>query len=342
MGKKNDLLSKLGTSTTTNTKKTATTEMKNVIQDMLSNESVENVIKFKKTEYISYDKIDMYENNNLSLNNINELKAQISQMGLLEPLIVVKNNGDRYLLISGHRRLTAIKELYDESKWNSEKFVECKVLKLNELPISGSDQMKIELLNLTANEHRIMTEADQYSITIRWNNIINEYRNAGIKVITLQNNDGQFIEKNIAGERTADIVSEATSLGASKIKEITRIEKNGSEKLKNSVMEGKISIHSAAVASQLSKENQDLMLEEALTKSDKVELNQVASHQKKINNEKAKPTENLPTGYVNSSIFKEDIKSISTLLKKSAITFTETDYQKYTEAINTLKVLFRA
>jgi ParB family chromosome partitioning protein len=46
----------------------------------------------------------------LELNNIDELKESIKSLGLIQPLTVKKDN-DKFVLIYGHRRLQALKEL---------------------------------------------------------------------------------------------------------------------------------------------------------------------------------------------------------------------------------------
>lgn len=340
MANKNSLMAKLKAPETSKAK-TSNDTSPNVINNILSQESVQNVIKYKKTEFISIENISAYENNRLSIDNIEELKQQIQQVGLLEPLVVIKQSEDDYLLISGHRRLTAIKELSSEGNWNPNNVVECKIIKLDELSISGTDEMKIELLNLTANEHRNMTEADEYNMTLRWTEIIQKFRENGINVITIKNKNGEVIEKNIKGERTSAIVSDAMGLGTTKVKEITKINAYGSDKLIETLEADKISIHTAAMAANLPKEEQDAFLEEVLTKSDKIDSKSVEEHQSKINRTKKAPTQDIPTGYINTDIFKDDIKEISKQLKKSAITFSEEDYSKYQEALTTLKGLFR-
>lgn len=53
-------------------------------------------------------------NESLSIDGIEELKENIKENGLKTPLSVVNNNDGTFRLIAGHRRLEAIKKLYEE------------------------------------------------------------------------------------------------------------------------------------------------------------------------------------------------------------------------------------
>lgn len=67
----------------------------------------------EQIEYIDIDKIDADANNFYAMNGINALMANIELIGLQQP-IRVRPNPDapgRYIVVSGHRRLTAFQQL---------------------------------------------------------------------------------------------------------------------------------------------------------------------------------------------------------------------------------------
>ena len=67
-----------------------------------------------KVENIDINKIDSYKNHPFKVNDdisFQELKQSINNNGLLTPIILRKKEDDRYEIISGHRRVKAMKEL---------------------------------------------------------------------------------------------------------------------------------------------------------------------------------------------------------------------------------------
>lgn len=65
-------------------------------------------------EMIAWGKIDVDARNFYSLDNIEELAANIETVGLLDPLRV-RRSGERYTVVSGHRRRAAIELLIRDS-----------------------------------------------------------------------------------------------------------------------------------------------------------------------------------------------------------------------------------
>lgn len=72
----------------------------------------------EQIEYIDIDLIDDDPNNFYELSGIDELTANIELVGLQQPLRVRSNPSDnsRVIILSGHRRKTALKKLVDEGQ----------------------------------------------------------------------------------------------------------------------------------------------------------------------------------------------------------------------------------
>jgi len=83
---------------------------------------------------------------------LDDLKESIQEYGLLQPVIVFKEN-DRYSLIVGQRRLRAIKELRKEEKKGKQGdlFDEIPAVVLSSPP----DELTARILSLSENIHRV-------------------------------------------------------------------------------------------------------------------------------------------------------------------------------------------
>lgn len=78
---------------------------------------MKSIIEGKNTRLIMVNIKDLEKSplNHYELDEIDDLKASIRIGGLETPLSVMKN-GKKYQIISGHRRYTALSELYEETK----------------------------------------------------------------------------------------------------------------------------------------------------------------------------------------------------------------------------------
>ena len=72
----------------------------------------------EQIEYIDIDLIDPDPRNFYELSDLDELAANIELVGLQQPIRVRKHpeNPDRWMIVSGHRRRAAIRQLVDEGK----------------------------------------------------------------------------------------------------------------------------------------------------------------------------------------------------------------------------------
>ena len=111
---------------------------------------------------IPIDKIIENENNNYSINDIDELIESIKTVGLKQNLDVMKLPDGNYKLLTGHRRFTALKELSKED--DKFKFVPCSITDINSVKLPVSEKSKEEYLITTTNAtQRNMTESDKYN-----------------------------------------------------------------------------------------------------------------------------------------------------------------------------------
>ncbi|WP_312611337.1 ParB N-terminal domain-containing protein [Oscillibacter sp.] len=70
----------------------------------------------EQLQYIDIDRIDDDPNNFYELSGIDELAANIELCGLQQPIRVRAGEGDRYTIVSGHRRRAALRKLVEDGR----------------------------------------------------------------------------------------------------------------------------------------------------------------------------------------------------------------------------------
>lgn len=110
-------------------------------------------------KHLPIDEIHENEHNEFSMEEIEDLKQSIQDVGLQQNLVVVPDETG-YTLLTGHRRFRALTELYNEghSQWQ---MVPCVVKDLDSVKLQISDEAKELYLIATTNvEQRKLTPSD--------------------------------------------------------------------------------------------------------------------------------------------------------------------------------------
>ena len=84
------------------------------LQDLLNERSKETKKEEIKQIFLDLDEIIPSENNFYNTKDIFNLKQNIALVGVLQPLLVKKQDNGKYLLLAGHRRRLACMELVEE------------------------------------------------------------------------------------------------------------------------------------------------------------------------------------------------------------------------------------
>lgn len=87
---------------------------KNVKELINTQELIKNNIEAHSIAKINIDCIIPRERNEFDVISVETLKVSIKSVGLLNPIIVRIGTQNKYVIISGHRRFAAIKEIYQE------------------------------------------------------------------------------------------------------------------------------------------------------------------------------------------------------------------------------------
>jgi transcriptional regulator with XRE-family HTH domain len=235
-----------------------------------------------------------------------------------------------YRLLGGERRLTAIDTLIKDdavSDWTEDTLIPCVVKDAEDVKLDLSPENKERYAIITSNrEQRAYTDGDRYMEIQEWKKIIDELRSKGIEYINGVDEEGNEKKVGIKGEKTRDILAQATGMSRGQINNYETVHNSGTDKLKDALLQGKISVSTAAKAAKdLTDEEQD-GIAEAVEKGEKVSPADIAAQAKKE--------------YVlTQTEFKKDIKNILSAIKEKEITLDGQDQEKYHFHIRQLEKL---
>lgn len=173
--------------------------------------------------------------NRYSMEEVEDLATGILMTGgIQQPLVLGKVDGE-YILISGHRRMEALKKLIEEGR-EEYKRVPCRYREMTRT------EAKIELLcgntfNRKMTDHDLMVQAEE------WKKVLEQAKREGIL----------RIEK---GKRIRDYVARILGESTGKIGTLNAIRENAAEEVKEEFRAGNIGITAAYTMSQLPEEAQ--------------------------------------------------------------------------------------
>ena len=136
------------------------------------------VNEFKVTYIPLQDLVTNQHNEGFSMDDIEELKTSIREIGLEQNLVVVPDGG-KFRILTGHRRFVALKQLCEEG---IEKFrtVPCIVKDLTKIDLPLSEQSKELYAIATTNlENRRYTDADKLKMMEMLSKVYDELRQNG-------------------------------------------------------------------------------------------------------------------------------------------------------------------
>ena len=137
----------------------------------------------QRREKINYKQLVAHKNNHYSIDGLEELADSIDEVGLLHDVIVKptgqynKNGKQIYVIISGHRRVQAIKRLVEKRGILKHTEVPCVVIPFNEDEIIT--ELKLHIANVTSRE---MSEYDKMIAIDRMNKLLQEAKDKGFEI----------------------------------------------------------------------------------------------------------------------------------------------------------------
>ena len=198
--------------------------------------------------YIPYDKLRVDEANTYSRDPeyIHDLAESIEDIGLQQPLVVVKASDDVYDILAGQCRYLAIKEMIDNGK-DTYMNVPCHEVDLDGIKLDISNDLKKEYIIASTNAVREKTDRDR----------LLDVEKLGKVQAALKRE-----EKKAVG-RQRDFIVQATGMAPRTVQNLMTVNKLP-EALKEAVTENQVPVNAAVKLAQLPEEQQK-EIEEAIT-----------------------------------------------------------------------------
>ncbi len=194
------------------------------IKGAASDSYIDNIKMIKVTD------IETNSENFYSLPGIEELAEDIERQGLIHSLAVTKTSYGTYKLISGHRRLSAIKLLSEKGKWNSGT-VPCYVITAKKSEV----EMNLDLIMLNHTQRKY-SDADIFKEHEELKKIFTQLEADGVEI------KGRLREK----------IAKAMHVSSAQIGKIENIKNNAIDSVKVAVENGELSI---STANEIAKHN---------------------------------------------------------------------------------------
>ncbi|WP_124042053.1 ParB/RepB/Spo0J family partition protein [Clostridium perfringens] len=221
-----------------------------------------------KVEYIDIENIKRNEKNFYDIVDIEELAEDIKLNGLNHNLVVRKLDNDKFELISGERRYTALNKLVKEGN-KTFALVPCKVIEANDTDA--------EIILIQANaQTRELTEVEKLKQVQRLKELYKIKKANGEKVTG----------------KVREIIANDLKLSPTQVGRYEKINSSLIPELKNALEKGNLTIANASEFANLSEDNQKVILELInsnvnLSKNEAIELkNKLNSNIKKTNQER--------------------------------------------------------
>ena len=168
------------------------------------------------------------KHNKYSMEGIQDLAAGIEMDGLQEPLILGQVNGE-YWLVSGHRRMVALRTLVEEGK-ETFQMAKCRYKPMTEI------EFRIALL-VGNTFNRKMSDYDLMVQAAEWKDVLTQARKE--KLLILE-----------SGERVRDYVAAAMGETVPKIRDLNTIDGNATPEVKEQFRKGNMGITATLEASK--------------------------------------------------------------------------------------------
>ena len=210
--------------------------------------SLELMANSLDVRYIPYDKLRVDAANTYSRNPeyIHDLAESIEDIGLQQPLVVVKASDDVYDILAGQCRYLAIKEMIDNGK-DTYMNVPCHEVDLDGIKLDISNDLKKEYIIASTNAVREKTDSDR----------LLDVEKLGKVYAALKRE-----EKKAVG-RQRDFIAQATGMAPRTVQNLMTVNKLP-EALKEAVTENQVPVNAAVKLAQLP-EKQQKEIEEAIT-----------------------------------------------------------------------------
>lgn len=267
----------------------------------------EKETKEKNTEKIEIDKLEKAPSDlnwfmPLDKKQMEELEYSITSEGLINPIVVWEND-NCYMILSGHNRVQAYINIYDKTKDESYKKIEAKIFKKNEL-----------------------TKEKAYKIIVMSNLAVrSKYsRSEKINIIKFRMDYLNDARKDICEQLDikSSVLYEYYQIGTLCIDEIQKLYCEEKIKQKTAYY---IKNFSREIQKYLYDNHLELLLNDKIKKvpNDLTEIEEVENYIKSLNIEEKKQTKKISVKCPNVELSKEEENELSLLLEKTIVEYLE-------------------
>lgn len=199
-----------------------------VIANTHSPDEIEQVQKISKTIPIDYKLLYPFKYQDLiKKGNISEIEQSIRKIGLLEPVIAVKNN-ERYEILSGHTRYEALVRIIEGNEFKGYKFRNKMYFK--EIPVDImkdiNETTKLSIFYDSNVTQRDLSREEKRELAKQWAKLIINNNNG----MNIKNRKKFIAQKANVSEKTAQTIINEVKGKKEKLSEIDKFVK----KLSNS------------------------------------------------------------------------------------------------------------
>ncbi|MDD7770873.1 ParB/RepB/Spo0J family partition protein [Suipraeoptans intestinalis] len=295
--------------------------------------------------YLDRRQIEKNKRNFYKIGEIESLAQSIADVGLKQPLEVKPIEGNKFELLSGERRLTAIDLLIEKGIW--QKVIPCVVTVLDKIDLPLDEEEKEMYSIITTNrEQRDYTDGEIARELQELRRIYKKLKDQGVE--RLKKADGSEVE--LKGKREREVLSETLGISTGKVAQFDKVEHQGSPALMDVMLEDKISSNTAAQVADMPVEVQEDFLQkmQAQKKIEGKDLKKYQEEQKGLlSSEKEHATlqkreVEVPEGYcyLDGENWKQDTEGIRKQVRIGML-LQEEQYFQYLNVIRQLEELIK-
>lgn len=242
---------------------------------LLNEKSKELATNEFKITYISInDIIENEKNDGFSMEEIEDLKISILEVGLEQNLVVKELGNGKYKLLSGHRRFRALQELVNAGN-DKFKNIPCVIKNLAKIDLPLDEEFKELYAIATTNaEVRKNTPADLKKLMEMLSKVYDKLKENGYK--------------NLGKRR--DYLADKLGISSRTIGTLNYIEKNLDEEFKEDFESGQMPLRTANELAHLSKEEQKKFISK---QNGDYKASDVTEYREKVETKKERKKEKL-------------------------------------------------
>lgn len=253
---------------------------------------------------------DIYpsEDNLISMNQneIEDLAQSIVEVGILNPPILRKD-GDRYRIVCGERRYRAVLLNIEKGLRAADQLLKCHLFNPDIIDLPLSDEEKEDFVRDVENaQQRNKTDADKLML-------IRKFKDRYEKLRKLD-------PERFKGIKTRELLENDLNMSKSAIAQFQKIENQGSEKLKQAILDNQINITAAVDVASMKDAEQDDLIENILDNPDKKQITKkdISAYQYNQRNATESIDQNIDNeeSFITEKSLKKEMKTIFKYLRE--------------------------